>query len=194
MKKTARSPSVPVMEATKGLIEKLWKDYILLEKDIVRANQVHLVSLAMISKDPLGMTQIYQFYIRSAIEWLTIDQNIIHSDPYELRIDAWYFDKNLKEIEDIKKEESGTVRLKDKFVCSAIIWKDDKMYVWVRHAHCMRHMACLWIHHKWNEYQWFMLADGRFINRKDWLILAKQTGQLNDERIHWELLYSENLR
>lgn len=97
MKKTIRNIKTSITGTTDLLIDRLWKDYVLTPKDIVRANQVHLVCLWMLATSTEKHT--YQHYVRSAIERLTIDHNIIHYCPYELRIDAWYFDSELNELE-----------------------------------------------------------------------------------------------
>jgi len=96
MGNTIRKTTTPITGTTDLLIDRLWKNYILTEKDIVRANQVHLVCIWMMATATEKHT--YQHYVRSAIERLTIDHNISHVDPYELRIDAWYFDNKLNEL------------------------------------------------------------------------------------------------
>jgi len=97
-------------------------------------------------------------------------------------------------MKDTKKDISDTINIKDRFVCSAIIWQDGIIYTWARHCHCIRQMALKWVKQVQHNSQWFLLADWRFIDREDWLKLAKETNQLlTDEPIHWNILYSENL-
>lgn len=102
MNNTVRHTNTPIW-ATAVLIKKLWENYILTTEDIVRANQVHLVCVWMLALDTEKHT--YPHYVKSAIERLTIDHDIIHTDPYELRIDAWYFDNELNERDDILDED-----------------------------------------------------------------------------------------
>lgn len=74
------------------MIKRLWKEYMVTPNDIVWANYVHLICVQMVEKHPWKK---FWFYVRTAIEWLTIDMKIKHPDPYELWIDAWYLDKKL---------------------------------------------------------------------------------------------------
>lgn len=99
----------------------------------------------------------------------------------------------------IKTREPET---KELFICSAIIGENDKVYVWVRHNHCLWAMYHDWVKQKSygnvqedvEEFQWFMLADWSFIWRRDWWKLAEETWQIFRRCWwDWEFLYSENL-
>lgn len=102
MTKTPRTITTPITPATQTVIDRLGYKYLLgvddivrMNQDIVRMNQVHLVCLHIMETDPW---KTFQFYVRTAIEWLTIDHDIVHTDPYELWIDAGYFDSELNEL------------------------------------------------------------------------------------------------
>lgn len=89
--------TLPITGASKVLLDRLPEWYLVTPQDKVWSNYVHLLVMYLIEKEPW---KSYQFYVRTAIEWITIDQWYVHYDPYELWIDAGYFDSKLNEITD----------------------------------------------------------------------------------------------
>lgn len=86
------------------------------------------------------------------------------------------------------------MKMCEKIVAAAIIWKDDKIYIWARHHHCFCALACAWVEQKSHNHQWFVLADWTFLDRYDARVLAENTNQMKEQHSDWDMLFSEDLR
>ena len=82
----------------------------------------------------------------------------------------------------------------EKIICSAynIDWA---IIVWKRHHNCIRSIVESWIkeHVTSDIPNWFYTNKFRFVDRIEWMKIAKDADQLVMQT-YWDLLFSEDLR
>lgn len=103
------------------------------------------------------------------------------------------------------------------FIISASVWDKNfqwkinfnpknvsEWYVayWPRHSHCYEALRLIYtlnwlekINHN-NVIQGFITSDNRFVDRKEWYLIAKEAKQTTNmirKEIEWEVLFSEDL-
>lgn len=88
--------------------------------------------------------------------------------------------------------------MKESIIASAVkwfkIWKNPRVFIWKRHCHCFREIYLSdWREPmQWMEDQWFLTSKNRYVDRYEWLEIAKEFGQVW-ENVNW-ILFSEDLR
>ena len=99
-KKKIRMRDSTPFPLAKNIIDALPKDYYLTQTDIIRINTVVTLASAMLQWWVPESKWHWVNMIIAAIEHITEDRWLCHFDPYEILIDAWFIDENLKIMSD----------------------------------------------------------------------------------------------